>query len=53
MTPEEELATLEARLRSIPRWLEVVCLLDNIRKKRAEIEERFLEYHAGDSSNKA
>lgn len=42
MTLEDQLAALEARLKSIPRWLEVVWLMSEIRKIKAEIEERFL-----------
>lgn len=43
MTDEDMLANLEARLKSIPRWLEVVYLMSEIRKIKAKIEERFLE----------
>lgn len=43
MTDEDMLANLEARLRSIPRWLEVVYLMSEIRKLKSKIEERFLE----------
>ena len=45
MTDEDLLANLEARLRSIPRWLEVVYLMSEIRKLKSKIEERFLEHH--------
>lgn len=44
MTKEEELERLEARLKSIPRWLEVVYLMSEIRKAKSELEERFLEF---------
>lgn len=43
MSDEELLANLEARLKSIPRWLEVVYLMSEIRKIKARVEERFLE----------
>lgn len=43
MTDEDMLANLEARLKSIPRWLEVVYLMSEIRKLKSKIEERFLE----------
>lgn len=43
MSDEELLANLEARLKSIPRWLEVIYIMSEIRKIKAKIEERFLE----------
>lgn len=51
MTDEDMLANLEARLKSIPRWLEVVYLMSEIRKLKSKIEEKFISYDSGDPSN--
>jgi len=45
MTLEDQLAALEARLKSIPRWLEVVWLMSEIRKIQSQINFKELEHH--------